>query len=98
MRVVRQTNLARRDVRRRGALRRHGCGATARSGGSAAFGARVGAVDLTGQWVSIVTEDWRFRMVTPPKGDIPGVNLTPAGAGYRVELGSCRGRGRGRRV
>ena len=36
-------------------------------------------VDLTGQWVSIVTEDWRFRMVTPPKGDIPGVNLTPAG-------------------
>jgi hypothetical protein len=38
-------------------------------------------VDLTGQWVSIVTEDWRFRMVTPPKGDIPGVNLTPAGLG-----------------
>jgi hypothetical protein len=35
-------------------------------------------IDLTGQWVSIVTEDWRFRMVTPPKGDFPGVPLTPA--------------------
>ena len=36
-------------------------------------------LDLTGQWVSIVTEDWRFRMVTPPKGDYPGAQLTPAG-------------------
>jgi len=37
-------------------------------------------IDLTGQWVAIVTEDWRFRMVTPPKGDYPGVGLTPAGS------------------
>ncbi|HUL82458.1 MAG TPA: hypothetical protein VL131_09950 [Gammaproteobacteria bacterium] len=37
-------------------------------------------IDLTGQWVSIVTEDWRFRMVTPPKGDYAGFQLTPAGA------------------
>ena len=37
-------------------------------------------IDLTGQWVSIVTEDWRFRMVTPPQGDYPGAALTPAGA------------------
>jgi hypothetical protein len=36
-------------------------------------------IDLTGQWVSIVTEDWRFRMVTPPKGDYPGTLLSPAG-------------------
>jgi hypothetical protein len=36
-------------------------------------------IDLTGQWVSIVTEDWRFRMVTPPKGDYPGTSLAPAG-------------------
>ena len=35
-------------------------------------------IDLTGQWVSIVTEDWRFRMMTPPKGDYPGVSMTPA--------------------
>lgn len=25
--------------------------------------------DLTGYWVSVVTEGWRYRMVTPPKGD-----------------------------
>jgi len=37
-------------------------------------------IDLTGQWVSIVTEDWRFRMVTPPAGDLEGYNLTPAAA------------------
>jgi hypothetical protein len=37
-------------------------------------------IDLTGQWVSIVTEDWRFRMVTPEKGDYPGFQLTAAGA------------------
>jgi hypothetical protein len=36
-------------------------------------------IDLTGQWVSIVTEDWRFRMVMPPKGDFVGFTMTPAG-------------------
>lgn len=35
-------------------------------------------IDLTGQWVSIVTEDWRFRMVTPPAGDFEGFTLTSA--------------------
>ena len=38
-----------------------------------------GPIDLTGYWVSIVTEDWRFRMVTPPKGDTASVPLNPAG-------------------
>src|SRR5438094_8731542 len=37
-------------------------------------------IDLTGYWVSIVTEDWRFRMVTPPKGDFASV-LPLNGAG-----------------
>src|SRR5437016_3357667 len=37
------------------------------------------AVDLTGYWVSVVTEDWRFRMVTPPKGDYASVPLNPEG-------------------
>lgn len=36
-------------------------------------------IDLTGYWVSIVTEDWRFRMITPPKGDTEGVPLNQAG-------------------
>ncbi len=35
--------------------------------------------DLTGQWVSVVTEDWRFRMMVPGKGDYAGVPLNPAG-------------------
>ncbi len=25
--------------------------------------------DMTGYWVSVITENWRYRMVTPPKGD-----------------------------
>ena len=36
-------------------------------------------IDLTGYWVSFVTEDWRFRMMTPPKGDYTRVPLTPEG-------------------
>src|SRR6186713_2383622 len=35
-------------------------------------------VDLTGYWVSVVTEDWRYRMVTPAKGDFQGVPITAA--------------------
>src|SRR5438067_13220970 len=30
-------------------------------------------VDLTGYWVSIVTEDWRWRMVTPVRGDFASI-------------------------
>ena len=37
-------------------------------------------VDLTGQWVSLITEDWRYRQFTPPKGDYGGLPLLPAGA------------------
>jgi hypothetical protein len=36
-------------------------------------------VDLTGQWVSVVTEDWRWRMVTPPKGDFASIPLNAEG-------------------
>jgi hypothetical protein len=36
-------------------------------------------IDLTGYWVSIVTEDWRWRMVTPRKGDYPSIPLNEAG-------------------
>src|SRR5262245_11507852 len=35
-------------------------------------------VDLIGIWVSIVTEDWRWRMRTPPKGDYASLPLTDA--------------------
>jgi hypothetical protein len=36
-------------------------------------------VDLAGYWVSVITEDWRFRMVTPPKGDTASLPLNEAG-------------------
>jgi len=37
---------------------------------------REGApIDLTGYWVSVVTEDWRWRMATPPKGDYQSLPL-----------------------
>ena len=32
--------------------------------------------DLTGYWVSIVTQDWRWRMVTPARGDFGSVPIT----------------------
>src|SRR5262245_35235798 len=35
-------------------------------------------IDLTGYWVSVVDEDWRFRMMTPPKGDYAQVPLNAA--------------------
>ena len=35
--------------------------------------------DITGYWVSLVTEDWRYRMVTPAKGDVGSIPVTPEG-------------------
>ena len=35
--------------------------------------------DITGQWVALITEDWRWRMITPPKGDYTSVPLNAAG-------------------
>ena len=37
------------------------------------------STDFTGYWVSVVTEDWLYRMVTPAKGDYSAVPLNPAG-------------------
>jgi len=36
-------------------------------------------IDLTGQWVAIISEDWRWRMITPPKGDIVSIPLSLRG-------------------
>jgi len=56
--------------------------------GGAPQGGRAGApprspreaapADFTGYWVSVVTEDWRWRMMTAARGDFAGVPLTPA--------------------
>src|SRR5262245_19185024 len=32
-------------------------------------------IDLTGYWVSVVTEDYRYRMVTPAKGDFQSLPI-----------------------
>ena len=49
-------------------------------GAGPATNARTGALlDLTGQWVSVITEDWRWRMVTPRKGDTASVPINAAG-------------------
>ena len=38
----------------------------------------VAPIDLTGYWVSIVSMDWRWRMVTPAKGDYAGIPMNAA--------------------
>jgi hypothetical protein len=47
--------------------------------GAAARSARDRApIDLTGYWVSYVTENWRYRMVTPAKGEYRRIPSSPA--------------------
>jgi hypothetical protein len=48
--------------------------------GAGALSGQAGAgEDLTGYWVSLVTEDWRWRMMTPRKGDYPSIPLNAEG-------------------
>src|SRR5262252_9103024 len=37
-------------------------------GGPPQSGRQAAPIDLSGYWVSVVMEDWKFRMVTPKKG------------------------------
>jgi hypothetical protein len=39
----------------------------------------VARIDITGYWVSLVTEDWRYRQFMPPKGDFASVPINLAG-------------------
>jgi hypothetical protein len=50
-----------------------------RGRGPAATPRQSAPIDMTGYWVAVVTEDWKFRMVTPPKGNYAGVPLNAAG-------------------
>ena len=48
-------------------------------GAGPAMSARAAApIDITGTWVAVVTEDWRWRMVTPPKGDYASIPINDA--------------------
>jgi hypothetical protein len=53
----------------------------ARSGGqtSRPSARALAPIDLTGYWVSVVTEDWRWRMITPRKGDYASVPISSEG-------------------
>lgn len=51
-----------------------------RGGGQPSLAPKASApFDITGYWVSLVTEDWRYRMLTPPKGDFAAVPLNAEG-------------------
>jgi hypothetical protein len=48
-------------------------------GGQARPASKAAApIDLTGYWVAEISQDWRWRMVTPAKGDYAGVPITAA--------------------
>ncbi|HXO88898.1 MAG TPA: hypothetical protein VN885_09620, partial [Candidatus Acidoferrales bacterium] len=36
-------------------------------------------VDLTGNWVSLIDDEWRWRMITPAKGDVSFVPVNAEG-------------------
>ena len=48
-------------------------------GGPPAAPRQAAPIDLSGYWVSLVTEDWLYRQVTPAKGDLASVPVSPAG-------------------
>lgn len=50
-----------------------------RGGGAPQTPQQAAPINLTGYWVSVVTEDWRFRMVTPQKGNYESVPLNAEG-------------------
>lgn len=33
--------------------------------------------EITGYWVTLVTDDWRYRMITPPKGNVDYLPVNP---------------------
>ena len=68
------------------------------SGGAPPTARAAAPIDLTGTWVSVVTEDWRWRMRTPPKGDYASLPLNDAATQSRRYLGSGAGHGRRRAV
>lgn len=50
-----------------------------RGGGPPAAPREAAAIDLTGYWVSVIVEDWKYRMVTPDKGVFDALPLNPEG-------------------
>jgi hypothetical protein len=42
-------------------------------------------IDLTGTWVSVISEDWRWRMTMPVRGDFASIPLNPNGRQVGLE-------------
>src|SRR6266850_2575144 len=64
----------------RAAAEGQGRGAAPGRAGGPPPSAKVAApFDPTGYWVAIVSEDWRWRMVTPAKGDVVSIPLSVEG-------------------
>lgn len=73
-------------------------------GGPAGSGRAQAPFDPSGYWVSLITDDWRYRMLTPPKGN---ADYLPINAEGRRVMGewdpakdeaageACRGYGAG---
>jgi hypothetical protein len=51
-------------------------GPPGRGGGPPPTPRAAAPADLTGYWVSVIAEDWRWRMVTPLKGDSTSIPVT----------------------
>jgi hypothetical protein len=47
-------------------------------------------VDLTGYWVSVVSEDYRWRMLTPVRGDFQSIPLNAEGVRVGLEWDPAR--------
>ena len=64
------------------AIAAHASPASAQRGGGGAppqTAKAAAPIDLTGYWVAFVTEDWRYRMIAPLKGDYRSVPLNAEG-------------------
>jgi hypothetical protein len=44
-----------------------------------ATGRGAAPIDITGNWVSLITDDWVYRMITPAKGDVSYIPLNAEG-------------------
>lgn len=52
-------------------------------------------VDLTGYWVSVVSEDYRWRMLTPVRGDFQSIPLNAEGIRVGMEWDAARDEAQG---
>ena len=59
-------------------------------GGGAPSARQNAPIDLTGYWVSVISEDWEFRMVTPDKGIFDTLTLNNEGRRVGQTMGSCQ--------